>query len=56
MNGTLLRDNRHAYITVGYSMKENSALEDGYTRIVMTIRDIFGNGTLPSSNRWYLET
>ena len=37
-------------------MEENNTLEKEYTRIVMTIRDVFKNSILPSSDRWYLET
>lgn len=37
-------------------MEEDNTLENEYTRIVMTIRDVFKNSILPSSDRWYLET
>lgn len=56
MNGTLLKGNKHAYIIVDYNMEEDNTLENEYTRIVMTIRDVFKNSILPSSDRWYLET
>lgn len=56
VNGTLLKGNKHAYIIVDYNMEEDNTLENEYTRIVMTIRDVFKNSILPSSDRWYLET
>lgn len=56
VNGTLLKGNKYAYIIVDYNMKEDNALENEYTRIVMTIRDVYKNSILPSSDRWYLET
>ena len=56
VNGTLLKGNKYAYIIVDYNMEEDNTLENEYTRIVMTIRDVFKNSILPSSDRWYLET
>lgn len=56
VNGTLLKGNKYAYIIVDYNMEEDNSLENEYTRIVMTIRDVFKNSILPSSDRWYLET
>lgn len=56
VNGTLLKGNKHAYIIVDYNTEEDNTLENEYTRIVMTIRDVFKNSILPSSDRWYLET
>ncbi len=56
VNGTLLKCNKYAYIIVDYNMEEDNTLENEYTRIVMTIRDVFKNSILPSSDRWYLET
>ena len=56
VNGTLLKDNKYAYIIVDYNMEEDNTFENEYTRIVMTIRDVFKNSILPSSDRWYLET
>lgn len=56
LNGTLLTEEKHAYIIVNYNMNDDITLEDEYTRIVMTIRDYFQDSILPSSDRWYLET
>ena len=56
VNGALLKDNKYAYIIVDYNMEEDNTFENEYTRIVMTIRDVFKNSILPSSDRWYLET
>lgn len=56
VNGTLLKGDKYAYIIVDYNMEEDNTLEDEYTRIVMTIRNVFKNSILPSSDRWYLET
>lgn len=56
VNGTLLKGDKYAYIIVDYNMEEDNTLENEYTRIVMTIRDVFKNSILPSSDRWYLET
>ena len=56
VNGTLLKGNKYAYIIVDYNMEEDNTLENEYTKIVMTIRDVFKNSILPSSDRWYLET
>lgn len=56
VNGTLLKGNKYAYIIVDYNMEEDNSLENEYTRIVMTIRDVYKNSILPSSDRWYLET
>ena len=56
VNGTLLKGNKYAYFMVDYNMEEDNTLENEYTRIVMTIRDVFRNSILPSSDRWYLET
>lgn len=56
VNGTLLKGNKYAYIIVDYNMEEDNTFENEYTRIVMTIRDVFKNSILPSSDRWYLET
>lgn len=56
VNGTLLKGNKYAYIIVDYNMEDDNTLENEYTRIVMTIRDVFKNSILPSSDRWYLET
>ena len=56
VNGTLLKGNKYAYIIVDYNMEEDNTLENEYTRIVMTIRDVFKNSILPSSDRWYSET
>ena len=56
MNGTLLKGNKYAYIIVDYNIEEDNTFENEYTRIVMTIRDVFKNSILPSSDRWYLET
>lgn len=56
VNGTLLKGNKYAYIIVDYNMEEDNTLESEYTRIVMTIKDVFKNSILPSSDRWYLET
>ena len=47
VNGTLLKGNKHAYIIVDYNMEEDNTLENEYTRIVMTIRDVFKNSILP---------
>lgn len=44
------------YKDFDYNMEEDNTLENEYTRIVMTIRDVFKNSILPSSDRWYLET
>ena len=56
VNGTLLKGNKYAYIIVDYNIEEDNTFENEYTRIVMTIRDVFKNSILPSSDRWYLET
>ena len=56
VNGTLLKGNKYAYIIIDYNMEEDNTFENEYTRIVMTIRDVFKNSILPSSDRWYLET
>ena len=56
VNGTLLKGNKYAYIIVDYNVEEDNTLENAYTRIVMTIRDVYKNSVLPSSDRWYLET
>lgn len=56
VKGTLLKGDKYAYIIVDYNMEEDNTLENEYTRIVMTIRDVFKNSILPSSDRWYLET
>ena len=56
VNGTLLKGNKYAYIIIDYNMEEDNTIENEYTRIVMTIRDVFKNSILPSSDRWYLET
>lgn len=56
VNGTLLKGDKYAYIIVDYNMEEDNTLENEYTRIVMTIRNVFNNSILPSSDRWYLET
>ena len=56
VKGTLLKGDKYAYIIVDYNMKEDTTLENEYTRIVMTIKDVFKNSILPSSDRWYLET
>lgn len=56
LNGTLLTGDKHVYITVNYNMNDDITLEDEYTRIVMIIRHYFQDSSLPSSNRWYLET
>lgn len=56
VNGTLLKGNKYVYIIVDYNMEDDNTLENEYTRIVMTIRDVFKNSILPSSDRWYLET
>lgn len=56
VNGTLLKGNKYAYIIVDYNVEEDNTLENAYTRIVMTIRDVYKNSILPSSDRWYLET
>lgn len=56
VDGTLLRGDKYAYIIVDYNMKDDNTLENEYTKIVMTIRDVFKNSILPSSDRWYLET
>ena len=46
VNGTLLKGNKHAYIIVDYNMEEDNTLENEYTRIVMTIRDVFKNSIM----------
>ena len=56
VDGTLLKGDKYAYIIVNYNMDKGNTLESEYTRIVMTIRDVFRNSILPSSDRWYLET
>ena len=56
VKGTLFKGDKYAYIIVNYKMEEDNTLENEYTRIVMTIRDVFKNSILPSSDRWYLET
>ena len=56
VNGTLLKGDKHAYIIVDYNIEGDNTLEDEYTKIVMTIREVFKNSILPSSDRWYLET
>ena len=56
VNGTLLKGDKYAYLIVDYNMEDDNTLENEYTRIVMTIRDVFKNSILPSSDRWYLET
>ena len=56
VNGTLLKGNKYAYIIVDYNIEEDNTFENEYTRIVMTIRDVFKNSILSSSDRWYLET
>lgn len=56
VNGTLLKGDKYAYIIVDYNMEADNTLENEYTRIVMTIRNVFKNSILPSSDRWYLET
>ncbi len=56
VNGTLFRGDKYAYIIVDYKMEDGNTLENEYTRIVMTIREVFKNSILPSSDRWYLET
>ena len=55
VGGTLLKGDKYAYIIVDYNIDENNTLENEYTKIVMTIRDVFKNSILPSSDRWYLE-
>lgn len=55
VNGTLLMGNKYAYIIVDYNMEDDNTLEMEYTKIVMTIRDVFRNSILPSSDRWYTE-
>lgn len=56
VDGTLLKGDKYAYIIIDYNMEEDNTLENEYTKIVMTIRDVFKNSILPSSDRWYLET
>ena len=56
VDGTLLKGDKYAYIIVDYNMEGDNTLENEYTKIVMTIRDVFKNSILPSSDRWYLET
>lgn len=56
VDGTLFKGDKYAYIIINYKMEDGNTLENEYTRIVMTIRDVFKNSILPSSDRWYLET
>ena len=56
VDGTLLKGDKYAYIIVDYNMEEDNTLENEYTKIVLTIRNLFKNCILPSSDRWYLET
>ena len=56
VDGTLLKCDKYAYIIVDYNIEEDNTIENEYTKIVMSIRDVFKNSILPSSDRWYLET
>lgn len=55
LNATIIEGEEHIYIAADYELSEDNTIENEYTKIVLTLRDIFSDAVLPSSNRWYVE-
>lgn len=54
--GTLLETSNCAYIVSTCDTDEENSFESEYTKLVLTLREIFKSAILESSDRWFCET
>lgn len=56
IGGTLLESDSYAYIISICNIDEGNSLESEYTKLVLTLREVFRSAIPESSDRWYCET
>lgn len=54
--GTILETDNYAYIVSVCNTDEGNSLENEYTKLILTLREVFRASILESSDRWYCET